>query len=64
MDVTVREAVDADWVEAGPHDVVAGSPSPGRRYASFADGHEEMLLGDAVLESSRTGRWVEVARQA
>ena len=32
------------------------------RYASFADGHEEMLVGDAVLESSRTGRWVEVAR--
>jgi predicted dehydrogenase len=45
-------------------DVVTGSPSLGRRYASFADGHEEMLLGDAVLESSRTGRWVEVARQA
>jgi predicted dehydrogenase len=43
-------------------DVAAGGPSPRRRYASFADGHEEMLVGDAVLESSRTGRWVAVAR--
>jgi len=43
-------------------DVVAGAPSPDRRYATFADGHDEMLVGDAVLESSRTGRWVEVAR--
>jgi predicted dehydrogenase len=43
-------------------DVAAGAPSPDRRYASFADGHEEMLVGDAVLESSRAGRWVTVAR--
>ncbi len=43
-------------------DVAAGRPSPDRRYASFADGHEEMLVGDAVLQSSRTGRWVDVAR--
>jgi predicted dehydrogenase len=45
-------------------DVVAGRPSSNRRYASFADGHEEMLVGDAVLESSRTGRWAEVIRPA
>jgi predicted dehydrogenase len=43
-------------------DVLAGAPSPDRRYASFADGHEEMLVGDAVAESARTGRWVEVPR--
>ena len=43
-------------------DVVAGRPSADPRYATFADGHEEMLVGDAVLESSRTGRWVEIAR--
>lgn len=43
-------------------DVLAGGPSPSPRYATFADGHEEMLVGDAVLESSRTGRWVAVAR--
>ena len=43
-------------------DVAAGAPSPDRRYASFVDGHEEMLVGDAVLESSRSGRWAAVAR--
>jgi predicted dehydrogenase len=43
-------------------DVMAGRPSSDPRYATFADGHEEMLVGDAVLESSRTGRWVEIAR--
>ena len=45
-------------------DVLAGVPSASRAYASFADGHEEMLVGDAVLHSSRTGRWVEIARPA
>jgi predicted dehydrogenase len=44
-------------------DVIAGRPSPSPRYATFAAGHEEMLIGDAVLESARTGRWVEVTRQ-
>ena len=45
-------------------DVIAGRPSADPRYATFADGHEEMLVGDAVLESSRTGRWVEIDRGA
>jgi predicted dehydrogenase len=45
-------------------DVIAGAPSPSPAYATFADGHEEMLVGDAVLESSSTGRWVQVARTA
>jgi predicted dehydrogenase len=45
-------------------DVMAGAPSPDGRYATFVDGHEEMLVGDAVLESSRTGRWASVARPA
>jgi predicted dehydrogenase len=31
-------------------------------YATFADGHEEMLVGDAILRSSREGRWVQVQR--
>jgi predicted dehydrogenase len=43
-------------------DVAAGRPSASPRYATFADGHEEMLIGDAVLESGRTGRWVDVPR--
>ena len=43
-------------------DVLAGAPSANPRYATFAAGHEEMLIGDAVLESSRTGAWVKVGR--
>jgi predicted dehydrogenase len=45
-------------------DVDAGRPGPTPRYPTFADGHDEMLVGDAVAESARTGRWVDVARQA
>jgi predicted dehydrogenase len=45
-------------------DVIAGRPSANPKYATFAAGHEEMLVGDAVLESSRSGRWVEIARTA
>jgi predicted dehydrogenase len=41
-------------------DIAAGRPSASPRYATFADGHEEMRIGDAVLESARTGRWVDV----
>jgi predicted dehydrogenase len=43
-------------------DVLAGRPSDRPRYATFAAGHEEMLIGDAILESSRTGAWVNVRR--
>ncbi len=43
-------------------DVVAGRPAERPPYATFADGHDEMLVGDAVAESGRTGRWVDVAR--
>ena len=43
-------------------DVAAGGPSEHPRYATFAAGHEEMAIGDAVLESARTGRWATVAR--
>jgi predicted dehydrogenase len=45
-------------------DVAAGRPSAAPTYPTFADGHDEMLVGDAVAESARTGRWVEVARSA
>jgi predicted dehydrogenase len=43
-------------------DVVAGRPSERPPYATFADGHDEMLVGDAVAESARQGRWVDVDR--
>jgi predicted dehydrogenase len=31
-------------------------------YPTFADGHDEMLVNDAIAESARTGRWTRVAR--
>ncbi|MEX2184833.1 MAG: Gfo/Idh/MocA family oxidoreductase [Chloroflexota bacterium] len=45
-------------------DVVAGAPSSRPGYPTFADGHDEMLVGDAILRSAREGRWVDVDRAA
>ena len=42
-------------------DVAHGSRSAGSTYASFDDGHHEMLFCDAVLQSARTGTWADVA---
>jgi hypothetical protein len=33
-------------------------------YATFADGHEEMLVGEAVALSARESRWVQIKRDA
>jgi len=41
-------------------DVQAERMSAQPPYATFADGHEEMLVGEAVARSAQTGRWVEV----
>jgi predicted dehydrogenase len=43
-------------------DVVAGVPSERPAYATFADGHDSMLVLDAVAESARRNAWVEVDR--
>jgi predicted dehydrogenase len=45
-------------------DVVAGAVSSGPGYPTFADGHDEMLVGDAIAASARDGRWVDVDRTA
>jgi predicted dehydrogenase len=45
-------------------DVVAGRPSPTPGYPTFADGHDEMLVGEAIAQSAREGRWVQVDRNA
>jgi predicted dehydrogenase len=42
-------------------DVLRGGMPERPAYATFADGHEEMLVGDAVAESASSGAWVEVA---
>lgn len=41
--------------------VLAGRPPERPMYATFADGHEEMRIGDAIARSAAEGRWVEVA---
>jgi predicted dehydrogenase len=45
-------------------DVLAGRPAERPVYPTFADGHDEMLVGDAIAESARTGAWVTVNRPA
>lgn len=42
-------------------DIAAAAPRAAAPYASFADGHAEMLLCDAVLRSAALGTWAQVA---
>ncbi len=44
-------------------DVSAGRPADRPPYATFADGHDEMQIGDAIDTSARDGRWVDVDRE-
>jgi predicted dehydrogenase len=44
-------------------DIAAGRPSARPGYPTFADGHDEMLVNDAIAESARLGRWVDVVRE-
>jgi predicted dehydrogenase len=41
-------------------DIAAGARSSAATYASFPDGHAEMLLCDAVIASAASGTWAEV----
>jgi predicted dehydrogenase len=43
-------------------DVGNGAPADDPVYPTFADGHDEMLVGDAVAASARDGRWTTVDR--
>jgi predicted dehydrogenase len=45
-------------------DVVAGGPRERPPYATFADGHDEMLVNDAIAASAAAGRWIDVDRGA
>jgi predicted dehydrogenase len=45
-------------------DVVRGGPSDRPVYPTFADGHDEMLVGDAVAASAAAGSWIEVDRSS
>ncbi len=44
-------------------DVADGRMRHNPPYATFADGHEEMLVGDAIAQSAAEQRWVEVQRE-
>lgn len=41
--------------------ILAGAAPPRPAYATFEDGHHEMAVGDAIAQSAREGRWVDVA---
>jgi predicted dehydrogenase len=42
--------------------VAAGGPPAEPDYPTFADGHEELLLGEAIAKSAAEGRWVMLER--
>jgi predicted dehydrogenase len=42
--------------------VAAGGPPDEPDYPTFADGHEETLIGEAIAASARDGRWTDVDR--
>ncbi len=43
-------------------DVMTGKPSAGPAYPTFADGHDAVLVTDAVAESNDEQRWVTLQR--
>ena len=43
-------------------DVAAGSPSATPEYPTFADGHDAMLVADAIARSAAEQRWTTVDR--
>jgi predicted dehydrogenase len=44
-------------------DVARGGPAEAPVYATFATGHDRMLIGDAIAASAREERWVTVDHQ-
>jgi predicted dehydrogenase len=45
-------------------DVLAGGLRADPPYATFAQGHDEMLVNDAIARSTAEGRWIGVDRSA
>ena len=41
-------------------DIIAGAPSPRPTYPTFADGHDAVLVCEAIGASARTGTWTKV----
>jgi predicted dehydrogenase len=42
------------------YEVIEGGDRQSRPYATFADGHREVVLCEAILQSQRSGKWVVV----
>jgi predicted dehydrogenase len=40
--------------------ILAGKAPDDPLYATFEAGHHEMVVGDAIAQSAREGRWVDV----
>jgi predicted dehydrogenase len=45
-------------------DVAAGGPSDDPAYPTFAAGHEQAVIGEAIARSAAEGRWADVGRPA
>jgi hypothetical protein len=43
-------------------DVVSGTPSDNPTYPTFADGHDAVLVTDAIARSHQSQSWTQVAR--
>ena len=43
-------------------DIAAGGPSPRPNYPTFADGHDAVLVCEAISASARSGTWAKVER--
>ncbi len=43
-------------------DIASGAPSPQPTYPTFADGHDVLLVTDAIAKSSQEQRWITVER--
>lgn len=43
-------------------DIAGGQPSPNPQYPTFADGHDAVLVTDAIAQSHAEQRWVAVQR--
>ncbi|MBA3469482.1 MAG: Gfo/Idh/MocA family oxidoreductase [Herpetosiphonaceae bacterium] len=44
--------------------IEAGAPPAEPAYPTFADGHEELVLGEAIARSAREGCWIEIERNS
>ena len=61
--MAMSAAVAALAARPGERSLITGFGAVETSYPTFADGPDEMLVNDAIAESARLGRWVEVVRE-